>query len=256
MTAPTSNSMLVVEDLEVRYGAIVGVSHVTLHVAEGELVALVGANGSGKTTTLSAIAGVRSPARGTIHFLGEPIHRLVSEKIARRGMSLVPEDRGVFPTLTVAQNLRLAASRRRDAQAVGVQEEELFGLFPVLRDRSSQPAGTLSGGEQQQLVIARALLTNPKLLMLDEPSLGLSPRLVDEMFALIQRLHQQGLTILLVEQNVTRTLDICDRAYVLSTGRMVASGTPAEIRQNIDITAAYMGDSAKPQAPHRGADHG
>lgn len=249
----TTTSLLTVEGLEVRYGAIVGVTDMSLTIREGELVALVGANGSGKSTTLGAIAGVHPPVRGTVHFDGAAIHGLKSEVIARRGISLVPEDRGAFPSLTVEQNLRLGAALRTDQSMVASEIQQVLDRFPILRDRSQQAAGTLSGGEQQQLVIARALLTRPRLLMLDEPSLGLSPRLVDQMYDLIQELHQEGVTILLVEQNVTRALEIAERAYLLSTGNLIAHGTPDELRTTSDITSAYMGVAvAHPQTTEEG----
>ena len=234
-------SLLELTDLSVRYGAIRAVNNLHLRVEQGELVALVGSNGAGKSTTLSAIAGVHKPTSGTIVFDGKPIHAKRSADIARRGIALVPEDRGIFPSLTIEENLRLGAYLLRDKNAVEEELERAFERFPILKERASQGAGTLSGGEQQQLAIARALVSRPRLLMLDEPSLGLSPTLVDRMFAIIQQLHAEGVTILLVEQNVTRTLDIADRAYLLTTGNLTASGTPEEIKESIDIAAAYLG---------------
>jgi branched-chain amino acid transport system ATP-binding protein len=236
--------MLTVTDLEVRYGAIVAVQQLSLIVEEGELIALIGANGAGKSTTMSAIAGARKVAAGTINFLGQPVQNRPSEEIARRGVAMVPEDRGVFPSLTVEQNLRLGAFLRKDTKALQGDYDAVFDRFPILRQRIKQGAGTLSGGEQQQLAIARALLSRPRLLMLDEPSLGLGPTLVDRIFELVAELHRDGTTILLVEQNVSRTLAVADRAYLLTTGRLTASGTPAELSQNVDIAAAYMGGAA------------
>lgn len=234
-------SLLEISDLTVRYGAITAVSQLDLKVDEGELVALVGSNGAGKSTTLAAIAGVHRAASGTIAFDGEPIHTRRSADIARRGIALVPEDRGIFPSLTIEENLRLGAYLHKDKSRVEADLDRVLERFPILKERASQGAGTLSGGEQQQLAIARAIVSRPRLLMLDEPSLGLSPTLVDSMFELIQQLHAEGMTILLVEQNVTRTLEIADRAYVLTTGNLTASGTPQEIAESIDITAAYLG---------------
>jgi branched-chain amino acid transport system ATP-binding protein len=234
-------SLLELTDLSVRYGAIRAVNNLHLRVEQGELVALVGSNGAGKSTTLSAIAGVHKPASGTIVFDGKPIHTRRSADIARQGIALVPEDRGIFPSLTIEENLRLGAYLLKDKKAVEEELERAFGRFPILKERASQGAGTLSGGEQQQLAIARALISRPRLLMLDEPSLGLSPTLVDRMFEIIQQLHAEGVTILLVEQNVTRALDIADRAYLLTTGDLTASGTPQEIKESIDIAAAYLG---------------
>lgn len=234
-------SLLTVENLCVRYGAITAVHNLDLTVHEGELVALVGSNGAGKTTTLSAIAGVQKLHAGSITFDGARIDHRRSADIARRGIALVPEDRGIFPSLTVDENLTLGSYFINDRAAVDRHLDEIFGRFPILQKRADQGAGTLSGGEQQQLAIARAMLTRPRLLMLDEPSLGLSPTLVDSMFEIIEQLHRDGVTILLVEQNVTRALDIADRAYLLTTGKLTASGTPKEMTETIDLTAAYLG---------------
>jgi branched-chain amino acid transport system ATP-binding protein len=238
--------MLQIRDLEVRYGAIVAVRDLSLDVEEGELIALIGANGAGKTTTLSAAAGVRKATNGTITFLGRPVQNRPSEETARLGVAMVPEDRGIFPSITVEQNLRLGAYLRKDPKGVQTDLESIFRRFPILKDRSKQGAGTLSGGEQQQLAIARALLSRPKLLMLDEPSLGLSPTLVDRIFELVDELHRDGVTILLVEQNVSRTLEIADRVYLLATGRLSASGTPDEVRAGADIAGVYMGGPSSP----------
>lgn len=237
--------MLTVEDLEVRYGAIVAVHALSLTVQEGELVALIGANGAGKTTTMSAVAGAQKASAGTVTFEGRVITNRPSEEIARLGIAMVPEDRGIFPSLTVDQNLRLGAYLRGDKKGVADDLADVHRRFPILQTRRAQGAGTLSGGEQQQLAIARALLARPKLLMLDEPSLGLSPTLVDRIFELIAELHGGGATILLVEQNVSRTLDVADRAYLLTTGQLTASGTPEELRRDVDIAGAYMGRSTR-----------
>lgn len=238
--------MLTLDKVEVRYGAIVAVHSLSLNVAEGELVALIGANGAGKTTTMAAIAGVQKISAGSISLLGKPIANHPSEEIARLGVAMVPEDRGIFPSLTVEQNLRLGAYLRKDPKGVQQDLDSVRKRFPILANRLKQGAGTLSGGEQQQLAIGRALLSRPKLLMLDEPSLGLSPTLVDSMYELVDELHHGGVTILLVEQNVTRTLEIADRAYLLTTGRLTAAGTPAELRQSVDIEGAYLGRSPAP----------
>ena len=234
-------SLLELSNVHVRYGAITALKGLDLRVEQGELVALVGSNGAGKTTTLSAIAGVHKASTGSIVFDGKPINNRRSADIARRGIALVPEDRGIFPSLTIEENLRLGSYLVRDKKTVAEEMVRVFDRFPILKERAGQGAGTLSGGEQQQLAIARALLSQPRLLMLDEPSLGLSPTLVDRMFEIIQQLHEEGVTILLVEQNVTRALALADRAYVLTTGNLTASGTPQEIMDSIDIAAAYLG---------------
>jgi branched-chain amino acid transport system ATP-binding protein len=237
-------SVLALHDVHARYGAISALRGVTIEVAAGELVALIGANGAGKTTTLATIAGVLTPTRGRIVFCGEPIAGLAPEAIVRRGIAMVPEDREIFPALTVEQNLRLGAFIRRDREEYRQDLEAMAALFPILRERRDQSAGTLSGGEQQQLAIARALMSHPKLLMLDEPSLGLAPKLVGQVFELISRLHADGTTILLVEQNVSQTLRIADRAYVIQMGRVEAGGTPEELRREIDVESAYLGGGA------------
>ncbi|HEX3208556.1 MAG TPA: ABC transporter ATP-binding protein [Geminicoccaceae bacterium] len=237
-------SVLALHDVHARYGAISALRGVTIEVAVGELVALIGANGAGKTTTLATIAGVLTPTRGRIVFCGEPIAGLAPEAIVRRGIAMVPEDREIFPALTVEQNLRLGAFIRRDREEYRRDLEAMAELFPILRERRDQSAGTLSGGEQQQLAIARALMSHPKLLMLDEPSLGLAPKLVGQVFELISRLHEDGTTILLVEQNVSQTFRIADRAYVIQMGRVEAGGRPEELRRQIDVESAYLGGGA------------
>jgi branched-chain amino acid transport system ATP-binding protein len=233
--------MLRLEDVHARYGAIVALHGVSIDVRDGELVALVGANGAGKSTLLSTIAGVLRPHQGRIEFRGESLVGLVPERIVRRGLAMVPENREIFPALTVEENLRLGAYIRKDRDEYQADLEHMFALFPILQERFAQPAGTLSGGEQQQLAIARALMSHPDLLMLDEPSLGLAPKIVEQVFELIQHLHEGGMTILLVEQNVSLTLKIADRAYVLNMGAVQAAGTPAELRENVDLASVYLG---------------
>ena len=237
--------MLSVTNVEARYGAILALRDISLTVEEGELVALVGSNGAGKTTTLAVIAGLHRASRGAVMFEGKSLAGRAPEDVARLGISMVPENRGVFPTLTVAENLRLGSYLRRDAD-VARDLQRLKERFPVLGERASQAAGTLSGGEQQQLAIARALISRPRLLMLDEPSLGLAPTLVDRVFELVAELHREGVTILLVEQNVRRTLEVADRAYLLRTGRVEASGRPAELRALVDIESVYLGGARRP----------
>jgi branched-chain amino acid transport system ATP-binding protein len=245
---------LAVRDLQARYGAIVALRGISLDVEEGELVALVGSNGAGKTTALSVIAGIRRAAGGSAVFDGVELIGRSPEDVARMGISMVPENRGVFPTLTVAENLRLGAYLRRDGAAARADLEALHARFPVLAERRDQPAGTLSGGEQQQLAIARALLRRPRLLMLDEPSLGLAPTLVDRVFELVAELHREGTTILLVEQNVRRTLKIADRAYLLRTGRVEAAGRAEELHALVDIESVYLGGGAPPTPATPSAD--
>ncbi len=236
--------MLKLEDVHARYGAIVALRGVSIEIREGELVALLGANGAGKSTLLSTIAGVLRPHRGKIEFRGESLVGLVPETIVRRGLAMVPENREIFPALTVGENLRLGAYIRKDREEYLADLERMFALFPILQERFDQRAGTLSGGEQQQLAIARALMSHPDLLMLDEPSLGLAPKILEQVFALIEHLHESGVTILLVEQNVALSLAIADRAYVLNMGAVQASGTPEELRRDVDMASVYLGATA------------
>ncbi|MBN2555191.1 MAG: ABC transporter ATP-binding protein [Anaerolineales bacterium] len=234
--------MLVVEQLHVRYGAIAALRGVSLCVNEGELVALIGVNGAGKSTTLSTISGIHKPESGSIKFQGKDLVGLAPEAILRQGVAMVPEGRDIFPSLTVEENLRLGAYSRHNRAEYQRDLEEKFELFPILKERLHQMGGTLSGGEQQQLAIARSLMAHPVLLMLDEPSLGLSPNLVDQIFELIQTLRERGVTILLVEQNVDRTLEIADRVYLLNTGHVEMEGSPAELKSRAAIQDVYLGE--------------
>lgn len=234
--------MLQVADLTVKYGAITALRGVSVAVNRGEVVALVGTNGAGKTTLLNTIAGVLKPVSGTIMFKDEPIAGKAPEDILRTGIALVPEGRHIFASLSVRENLRLGAVTRRDRDAIQADIDAMCRRFPILGQRLTQPGGTLSGGEQQQLAIARALMARPDLLMLDEPSLGLAPILVEEIFQLIDGLRETGVTILIVEQNVERTLALADRAYLIQTGRVEFGGTPADIRERVDIQSAYFGE--------------
>ncbi len=234
-------ALLSVAGLGVRYGAILAVRDVGLTVDAGEIVALLGANGAGKTTTLSAIVGLVPANAGTVTFDGRAMGGLGTELIVRAGMTLVPEGRRVFPSLSVDENLTLGAASRGDRAATASARQEMFELFPILAERRGQLAGTLSGGQQQQLAIARALMSGPRLLLLDEPSLGLAPQVVDDIFDLIARLRESGLTILLVEQNVAMALDVADRAYVLASGEIVMEGTAAELKASEEIERAYLG---------------
>lgn len=234
--------MLEVRDLQVRYGAIRAVHGLSLEAADGELVALLGANGAGKSSTLMCIAGALKAAGGSIRLGGEDVTNASPEAKVRKGVATVPETRDVFPDLTVEENLTLGAYiRRSDTAGVREDREKMLTLFPRLAERSAQPAGTLSGGEQQMLVIARAMMSRPKLLLLDEPSLGLAPVVVDQIFEMIATLKQSGLTILLVEQNVAKALSVADRAYVMRLGAIAASGSAAEIGAATDLSALYLG---------------
>jgi len=233
--------MLHVENLKVRYGSIVALQDVSLDVHPGELVALLGVNGAGKSTTLSAIAGVVKPEQGKIVFLGQSLVGESPEAILKRGIAVVPEHRAIFPNLTVEENLRIGGFSRDNRKEFLQDIEETFDLFPILKERFHQSGGTLSGGEQQQLAIARSMMAHPKLLVLDEPSLGLAPKIVDQIFSLIVTLRSRGTTILLVEQNANRTLDIADRAYLINNGRVAMHGTPEELREKSDIKDIYLG---------------
>lgn len=238
--------MLRIENLQVAYGGIAAVRGVDLQVNEGELVALIGANGAGKTSTLMAVAGVVRSRQGQIRFRGEDLTRLPPEQIIRRGIATVPENRDIFPDLTVEENLRLGAYIRHNRREYERDRALMCAHFPVLGERLRQAAGFLSGGEQQQLAIARALMSHPTLLMLDEPSLGLAPALVDKVFELVQTLRGEGRTVLLVEQNVRQTLQIADRVYILELGQVKASGVPADLAASLNIADLYFGQSVAP----------
>lgn len=233
--------MLVLEDVHASYGSVVALRGISIRVEEGEMVGLIGANGAGKTTVLSTITGVVRASRGEIQFQGESLLGQAPEEVVRRGIGMVPEGRRIFPGLTVAENLRLGAAIRSDRPGIQKDIDEMCQRFPILGERLHSSAGTLSGGEQQQLAIARALMCRPRLLMLDEPSLGLAPKLVENIFDLVAELRDAGATIFLVEQNVAKTLQIVDRAYLMRTGQIVAQGTAQELRQVVDIKSAYLG---------------
>jgi branched-chain amino acid transport system ATP-binding protein len=237
----TSVDILSVDDLVVRYGPIEAVQSVSLRVQQGEIVALLGANGAGKSSLLNAVVGLVPVAGGRVAFKGEPIHKLSPEAIVRRGISLTPEGRRVFPRLSVADNLRLGGAVTRNRADYDAAYAHVLGLFPILGDRLGQSGGTLSGGQQQMLAIGRSLMARPALLLLDEPSLGLAPLVVDQIFELLQRLRAEGTTILLVEQNVHRALEIADRAYVLASGRVESQGDAATLRASAEIERAYLG---------------
>jgi branched-chain amino acid transport system ATP-binding protein len=233
--------MLRIADLRVTYGRVPALHGISLEVAEDEVVAMVGPNGAGKTTTLSAIFGLVAPAGGTIEFEGESLLGQRPEKILRRGIALVPEGRHIFGSLTVGENLQLGTTARRDRARAASDLENALDRFPVLKSYYGTSAGNLSGGEQQQLAIARALLSRPRLLLLDEPSLGLAPVVIDVVFDVLAELRTEGVTILLVEQNAARAVEFADRAYILRTGRVAHSGTRDEILRMEDFETAYLG---------------
>jgi len=233
--------VLKIEHLHVHYGRIAAVRGISLHVDEGEIVTLVGPNGAGKSTTLLAIVGMARPTSGGISFGSDSLVGESPEKIVRRGISLVPEGRRIHATLTVEENLRLGATVRNDRAAVRADLDDVLNRFPILGTYLHNPAGKLSGGEQQQLAIARALLSRPRLLLLDEPSLGLAPLLVDLVFDSLEKLRTEGMTILLVEQNAMRAVELADRAYVLRTGTIELEGARDELLATADFETAYLG---------------
>ena len=233
--------MLELSDVHVRYGNIRALQGVSLRVESGELVALIGSNGAGKSTTLRTISGLLRPAQGAITFEGADITNASTDRIVAMGISHCPEGRHIFGSLTVAENLRLGAVSRADGAGVGADLETVFELFPLLKERIGQAGGTLSGGEQQMLAIGRALMSRPRLLLLDEPSLGLAPLMVERIFATIAELKRQGRTILLVEQNVHQALDVADRAYVVETGRITLDGEAAVLRHDPKVEQSYLG---------------
>ena len=233
--------MLEVRDIHTYYGNIQALRGVTLRIEAGEIVTLIGANGAGKTTTLMSISGVTPPKNGAITFLGQDVTRLSTERIVSLGITQVPEGRMIFPRLTVKENLLMGGYLRRDKAGVRADEEHVYELFPVLRERRAQMGGTLSGGEQQMLAIGRALLARPKLLLLDEPSLGLAPLVVENIFEIIQQINRDGVTVLLVEQNAQMALQIAHRGYVLETGRLTLEGPARDLLNDPKVRSAYLG---------------
>lgn len=233
--------MLRVEDINVYYGAIHAIKGISLEVNDGEIVALIGSNGAGKSTTLRTISGLMKPKTGRIMYDGEDITGVPAHKIVGKGLCQVPEGRHVFANLTVMENLELGAYLRTDKEGIAKDMEMVFEKFPRLLERKDQLSGTLSGGEQQMLAMARALMSRPKLLLLDEPSMGLAPLLIKEIFNIIKEINASGTTVLLVEQNANMALSIADKAYVLETGRITLSGTAAELASSEEVRKAYLG---------------
>jgi branched-chain amino acid transport system ATP-binding protein len=233
--------VLSVEGLVCRYGKVEAVRGLTMDASQGELVTLIGANGAGKTTTLKAISGLLTPAAGRITFLGEDITRASARRILELGIAHCPEGRRVFPYMTVAENLEMGCYRRADASGIATDLEAIYTRFPILSQRRRQAAGTLSGGEQQMLAISRALMSGPKLVLFDEPSLGLAPTLVERTFEIIKDIRARGITVVLVEQNAFAALELSDRSYVLEQGRITLSGTGAELLDNPHVKRAYLG---------------
>ena len=233
--------MLEVKSLQAGYGCLQVLWDVSLSVAEGEFVALIGSNGAGKTTTLRTVAGLLHPLAGEVRFLGEPIAGLSPHLISRRGLSYVTEDLNLFEAMTVYENLLLGADARRGGRPVRATLDYVFSLFPVLKERRRQLAGTLSGGERRMLAMGRGLMGSPRLLLVDEPSLGLAPLMVRTVFEALRTLHQEGVTVLLVEQNVNTTLQIADKAYVLERGNIVLHGASAELLENAYLKETYLG---------------
>jgi branched-chain amino acid transport system ATP-binding protein len=234
--------LLELQALDVHYGAIHALRGISIRVGQGEIVSLIGANGAGKTTTLRAVSGMLRPSAGQIRYQGASIGGLKPHRLVARGLCHAPEGRGIFPNLTVKENLSLGAFLRRDAEGIAQDMEKGFKLFPILKERATQMAGTLSGGEQQMLAIARALMSRPRLLLLDEPSLGLAPTVVETIFNIVQEINKQGVTILLVEQNAHLALQIANHGYVLETGTVVQTGTGGELLRSPEIRKAYLGE--------------
>lgn len=239
---PNATPILQLRDTRVAYGAIEAVKGISLELVPGELVSLIGANGAGKTTTLNAIAGTLNTSGGEILYDGKPIDRLPAHKRLRQGLALVPEGRGIFTRLTVEENLRMGAYCRRDQDAVDADMERIFSMLPRVKERLQQVAGTLSGGEQQMVAIGRALLSRPRLLLLDEPSMGLAPLVVEKIFEVIRSVAADGVTILLVEQNANLALEFSSRAYVMESGCITLSGSGADLLADPKVRAAYLGE--------------
>jgi len=240
--AGSGRAMLRVEGLRVAYGGIQAVKGISFEVREGELVSLIGANGAGKTTTLKAVTGTLPPKAGEIEFLGHSIRGRGPWELVREGLVMVPEGRGTFTRMTITENLQMGAFVRDDKSGIDADLEKVFGIFPRLKERAHQLAGTMSGGEQQMLAMGRALMARPKVLLLDEPSMGLSPIMVDKIFEVVDDIHKQGTTILLVEQNASRALQLAQRGYVMDSGEVTMSGDAKTLLEDPKVRAAYLGE--------------
>jgi branched-chain amino acid transport system ATP-binding protein len=234
-------ALLEIKNMSVHYGRIQAIEDLTISVDQGEVVTLIGANGAGKTSTMRAVAGLLSLSHGSITLDGEDITRLKGHRRVQRGISLAPEGRGIFPSMTVMENLDMGAYGRKDKAGIKEDHERVFDLFPRIKERLGQKGGTMSGGEQQMLAIGRALMSRPRILLLDEPSMGLAPQFIRQVFAIIRQVNEQGTTVLLVEQNANQALALADRAYVLETGQITHRGTGAEILANPAVKEAYLG---------------
>jgi len=241
-TASTGKVLLRVSNLRVAYGGIQAVKGVSFEVREGELVSLIGANGAGKTTTLKAITGTQPAAGGDIEFMGKSTRGQGPWLLVEQGLVMVPEGRGVFSRMTITENLQMGAFVRNDVKDIAADVERVFGIFPRLKERRNQLAGTMSGGEQQMLAMGRALMARPKVLLMDEPSMGLSPIMVDKIFEVVSDIHQQGTTILLVEQNASRALQLAQRGYVMDSGEVTMTGEAAQLLADPKVRAAYLGE--------------
>jgi len=237
-----SQTLLKVSGLKVAYGGIQAVKGVDFEVREGELVTLIGSNGAGKTTTMKAITGLLPMNEGDIDYLGQSIRGKGAWDMVKQGLAMVPEGRGVFTRMTITENLQMGAHIRRDKAGIAEDMDKVFGIFPRLKERRDQLAGTMSGGEQQMLAMGRALMSRPKVLLLDEPSMGLSPIMVDKIFEVVRDVHSRGVTILLVEQNASRALEIADRGYVMESGLISMSGDAKEMLNDPKVRAAYLGE--------------
>jgi branched-chain amino acid transport system ATP-binding protein len=237
-----SAPILEIKDLQVHYGAIQALRGVSLEVPQGQVVALIGANGAGKTTTLRAVSKMLRPTTGSFLFCGEDVTKLASHELVARGMAHAPEGRGIFLNLSVRENLELGAYLRTDKAGIAEDADKSYALFPILAERRNQVAGTLSGGEQQMLAVARALMSRPKLMLLDEPSLGLAPQIVERIFGVLREVNASGVALLLVEQNAHKALQLAHRAYVLETGNIVMSGTGKELLASPEVRKAYLGE--------------